>query len=44
MDLTAITLCRENRLPLVVFDLAGAGNIRRVVEGDQSVGSWVEGD
>jgi uridylate kinase len=43
-DLTAITLCRENRLPLVVFDLAGEGNIRRVVEGDPSVGSWVEGD
>ena len=44
MDLTAITLCRENRLPLVVFDLAGQGNIRRVVEGDPAVGSWVEGD
>ncbi len=44
MDLTAVTLCRENKLPLVVFDLARTGNIRRVVEGDAAVGSWVEGD
>jgi uridylate kinase len=40
MDLTAITLCRENHMPLVIFDLGGAGNIKRVVTGDP-VGSRV---
>jgi uridylate kinase len=40
MDLTAITLCRDNRLPLVVFDMGRAGNIKRVVKGDP-VGSRV---
>jgi uridylate kinase len=40
MDLTAITLCRENHLPVVVFDLGRAGNIKRVVMGDP-VGSRV---
>jgi uridylate kinase len=41
MDLTAITLCRENRLPLVVFDLTREGNIRRVVLGEP-IGSRIE--
>lgn len=40
MDLTAVTLCRENKLPLVVFNLTRAGNIRRVVLGER-VGSRV---
>jgi len=34
MDLTAISLSMENRLPLVVFNLNTAGNIRRVICGD----------
>lgn len=42
MDLTAITLCRDNNLPLVVFDLTRPGNIRRVVLGE-AVGSRVHG-
>jgi uridylate kinase len=42
MDLTAVTLCRENKLPLVVFNLTRPGNIRRVVLGER-VGSRVEG-
>lgn len=33
MDLTAITLCRENRLPVIVFDMGTEGNMRRVVTG-----------
>jgi uridylate kinase len=33
MDSTAITLCMDNRLPIVVFDLLGKGNIRSIVEG-----------
>ncbi len=33
MDSTAITLCMDNNLPIVVFNLRGAGNIRKVIEG-----------
>ena len=31
MDATAISLCMDNKLPIVVFDLNTPGNIRRVV-------------
>ncbi|HVI02419.1 MAG TPA: UMP kinase [Enhygromyxa sp.] len=34
MDATAISLCQENDLPIVVFDMLASGNIRRVVCGD----------
>jgi uridylate kinase len=34
MDLTAITLCMERKIPLVVFNLKVAGNIARVVRGE----------
>jgi uridylate kinase len=34
MDATAITLCRENGLPVVVFNMLVRGNIRRVVSGE----------
>ncbi|MDD5671301.1 MAG: UMP kinase, partial [Candidatus Omnitrophica bacterium] len=34
MDTTAISLCMDNRLPIVVFNLTKRGNIRRVVMGD----------
>ena len=34
MDATAISLCMDNKLPIVVFNLRKAGNIRRVVLGD----------
>ena len=34
MDSTAISLCRENSLPIVVFDMLGRGNIERVVCGE----------
>lgn len=43
MDLTAITLCRENRLPIRVFDMGVPGNLRRVVRGE-AVGTLVGGD
>src|SRR6266540_1712946 len=33
MDATAITLCMDNDLPIVVFDLLGKGNLRSIVEG-----------
>ena len=34
MDATAISLCMDNKLPIVVFNLRTAGNLRRVVMGD----------
>ncbi|RAL20161.1 UMP kinase [Lujinxingia litoralis] len=34
MDSTAISLCMENDLPIIVFDLNQAGNIKRVIEGE----------
>ncbi len=35
MDATAVSLCMENKLPILVFDLRDDGNIRRVVTGEQ---------
>jgi uridylate kinase len=40
MDLTAITLCQENNLPIVVFDMNKQGNFLRVCEGE-TVGTLV---
>jgi len=40
MDTTAISLCMENALPIIVFDLTRSGNIRRIVLGEP-VGSIV---
>lgn len=40
MDATAISLCRENNLPIVIFNLNTHGNIKRVVMGER-VGSLV---
>jgi uridylate kinase len=40
MDATAISLCRENNLPIVVFNLQKNGNIKRVISG-KSVGTTV---
>jgi len=34
MDSTAITLCMENKLPIVVFNLRQPGNLKRVITGD----------
>lgn len=41
MDSTAISMCMDNRLPIIVFNLRKAGNIKRVVLGE-SIGTWVE--
>jgi uridylate kinase len=43
MDTTAISLCMDNKLPIVVFDLNRPGNIVRIVNGE-AVGSVVSGD
>src|SRR6187551_887189 len=40
MDMTAFTLCMENNLPIVVFDMNKQGNLRRVVTGEK-VGTLV---
>jgi uridylate kinase len=40
MDSTAISLCMDNRIPLVVFDIRKKGNLQRVIEGEP-VGTWV---
>ena len=42
MDSTAIALCKENNIPILVFDLSGRGNIRRAVMGE-SIGTIVGG-
>ncbi len=34
MDMTAITLCKDNNIPLIVFDLGRPGNIERAVRGE----------
>ncbi|SFK35359.1 UMP kinase [Proteiniphilum acetatigenes] len=34
MDLTATTLCKENNLPIVVFDMDSYGNLKKVIEGE----------
>ena len=34
MDLTAITLLKENRLPLVVFNVGQRGNLLKLVQGE----------
>ncbi len=41
MDSTAITLCMDNALPIVVFDLTQAGNVRSILEG-HVVGTLVQ--
>jgi uridylate kinase len=35
MDNTALTLCMDNKLPIIVFDLLKEGNIERVVRGEE---------
>ena len=34
MDLTAFTLCKENHLPIIVFDMDTEGNLQKVLDGD----------
>jgi uridylate kinase len=40
MDMTAFTLCMENLLPIIVFDMNKPGNLMRVVRGEK-VGTLV---
>lgn len=41
MDMTAFTLCQENNVPIIVFDMNKPGNLQRVIKGER-VGTLVE--
>jgi len=41
MDASAISMCRDNNLPIIVFNMRTAGNIARVVRNDAGVGTLV---
>jgi uridylate kinase len=40
MDSTAISLCKDNRVPIIVFNINSRGNIKRVIQGEK-IGSMV---
>lgn len=42
MDMTAFTLCEENHLPIIVFDMNKQGNFMKIAEGD-TIGTLVQG-
>ncbi|MCB9080990.1 MAG: UMP kinase [Lewinellaceae bacterium] len=42
MDMTAFTLCQENNLPIIVFDINGGENLERIVRGE-AIGTLVAG-
>ncbi len=41
MDPTAVTLCMENKVPIVVFDLMKKGNVRSILLGE-AIGTLVQ--
>jgi aspartokinase len=41
MDQTAITLCEENHIPVVVYNLYSDGHLVRVLQGDAAIGTTV---
>lgn len=41
MDMTAFTLCKENNLPIIVFDMNREGNLLKILEGEQ-IGTLVD--
>lgn len=41
MDATAISLCKENNIPIIVFNLLQEGNIKRVILGEE-IGSFID--
>lgn len=42
MDMTAFTLSKENELPIIVFDMNKPGNLMKVVDGEDGVGTLVK--
>jgi len=41
MDATAISLCKDNKLPIIVYDLKSSGTLRRIVQGE-TIGTLVK--
>jgi uridylate kinase len=41
MDMTAFTLCNDNKLPIIVFNMDEPGNLKRLIAGE-NVGTLVE--
>ncbi len=41
MDMTAFTLCKENKLPIIVFDMNKPGNLKKIMQGEP-IGTLVE--
>jgi uridylate kinase len=41
MDMTAFTLCKDNKLPIIVFNMDKPGNLKLIMQGE-SVGTLVE--
>ena len=41
MDMTAFTLCKENKLPIIVFDMNEKGNLIKLIQGEK-IGTLVE--
>lgn len=41
MDLTAFTLCKENKLPIIVFDINKKGNLKKLLQ-DEKIGTLVD--
>jgi len=41
MDITAFTMCRENKLPVIVFDMNKKGNLKKLISGEK-IGTLVK--
>ncbi len=41
MDMTAFTICQENKLPIIVFDVTQKGNLLRILNGETQLGTLV---
>ncbi len=41
MDMTAFTICQENKLPIIVFDVTQKGNLLRILNGETKLGTLV---
>jgi len=42
MDLTAITMCRDNHIPMVVYNMNTSGDLKRILQG-QKIGTMISG-
>ena len=41
MDMTAFTLCQENNVPIIVFDMNKPGNLVSLMNGEEKVGTLI---